>query len=269
MRTSRSTSLPRGCATRACVRKRPIRPTSRRSSTPRSGPACGAKRATSRRSRWRCCRRSMALHPLRSSGRCRSTRPRSSRWRRPSSAPGIHLGVWRERRASCGCGARRGRSRPSASCSKSRRRTARRQASPRRGRKVRQRRRARGRAGQDHRRAGVEAARLPGAADVAARLRRHDERSETARRTCSCSSPCRCGRTAAAASLLVVPPDSDSWRRIDRAAGLVRRRAGVFGAGRSCGTSRRSAWPVKPEPEDDDRASGRTRSSDTVERLPA
>ena len=53
----------------------------------RSGPACGAKKATCRRSRWRSCRPSASASRFCLERRCRCRRRRSPRWRRRSSGP--------------------------------------------------------------------------------------------------------------------------------------------------------------------------------------
>ena len=80
-----------------CVASIPIRAPSKRSSTRRSGRACGAKKATFRRSRWRCCRPTKSPHPLLferplplDAGALAKVAPAVER-------AGIHLGVWRAR----------------------------------------------------------------------------------------------------------------------------------------------------------------------------
>ena len=85
-------------------------------------------------------------------------------------------------------------------------------SSRRRSGQVRQRRGARRRSDQDRRRARVEPAGLPAAADLAARLRFAGVVAGSTRSTCSSSSRCRCARTAAAACCWSCRPASDAWR---------------------------------------------------------
>ena len=100
---SHSTLRPRARSTRTSSRCR-RRPTSRRSSTPRSGRACGARKGTSEN-----LARAPAAGARRPAAALRASLPLAS----PALvkvAPaverrGIHLGVWR-RTASCTCGAR-------------------------------------------------------------------------------------------------------------------------------------------------------------------
>ena len=158
----------RGRHRAAAMAVRGARPTptrSKRSSTRRSGPACGAKKSTCRRSRSRSCRRKRRAHPLLFE-RPLPLSPDSLVKVAPAvERAGIHLGVWRngEGYLRLGHGARdsvaldRRRSRGAG--------TAGGEAPPRRRLgKVRQRRGARRRPDQARRRAGVEPARLSAAA---------------------------------------------------------------------------------------------------------
>ena len=107
-----------------------------------------------------------------------------------------------------------------------------RQAQPRRGiRKVRERRRPAGRSGQDHRRAVRAPAGLPGAADLAARVRCPDASRESVNMLIHLAVSMRAhGRGGA---LLVVPRRRGTGGGIHRAARPVRPRAAVRRARRA------------------------------------
>ena len=151
---------------------------SRRSSTPRSGPACGAKKGYVPRISLALLPPDLAPHPLRFE-RPLPLNPAVARARRAGGRAARHppRRLAQRRPAICGLGHDADRSRPRLLRPRGGgARAARRQAPSGRGRQVRERRGARRRSGQDHRRAGVEPARLPGAAVIAARLRRRATR---------------------------------------------------------------------------------------------
>ncbi len=177
-----------------------------------SGPACGAKKGTCRRSRWRSCRPSASASRSCSAVRCRSTPAPLTKVAPAVERPGIHLGVWRfgdelrvwgTTRAIPGVrhGARSRGAGP-----------ARHQASSRRRRQVRERGGARRRSDQDHRRACVAAARLPGDAHVAARVRLAGLTRRTRERARRPGRLDACAPTAAASSSMV-PSFGDEWRQ--------------------------------------------------------
>ena len=104
--TSRSTLRPRAKTSIRRLRSLPTRRRSKRSSTPHSGRACAARKATRRRSRSRISRRSRRGGRCCSSVRFRSRRRRSPRSRLLSSAR-ASISASGSATASCPCGARR------------------------------------------------------------------------------------------------------------------------------------------------------------------
>ena len=191
----------------------PTSRTSKPSSTRRSGRACGARRATCRTSRSRCSRPRPPTSRCCSSSRCRSRRRRWRRSRRPSSAPGIHLGVWRDRRRCCASGARArtlpplcfvARGRRARACSSSSITAA-----------------TSGKfvnvavlEGDQIKIVDERASSLPDCPALLTSLLGFDAPASWVElgRTCSCSSRCRCARTAAAACCWSCRPASDAWR---------------------------------------------------------
>ena len=195
-------------------------------------------RATSRKSRWRSCRRTAPTGRCSSSGRCRSPRWRWSRSRPPSNAP-ASISASGGRTASCACGARRRHIpifclvlevvAPGLLVIKHHRGEV---------RQVHQRRRARRRSDQDDRRDGLEPSGLPVAPRLAARLRHEDlaRRPQRARRAGGLDPGARPRRVAAGRA-----GGRARMARVDRPSDFVLGAAAVLGARRSRQSARRAS----------------------------